>query len=168
MQKLTARLWRMLTVRWQAEPLSGAGAAAFGGRWNRVGQPALYLSFDHATAIAEFHQSLVRPGTLAAYDVQAAVIADLSGPLAPTQYGFTPDVLRCQWRHLHRIKEQDPPSWSLTDRLIAGGAQGAVVPSVQHRGGLNLVLWNWSGEGGKGAQVRVLDPHGELTVFGPN
>ena len=46
------------------------------------------------------------------------------------------------------------------------GAQGALVPSIQNRGGANLVLWRWhdaqgDGEGG-GAALTLLDPEAAL------
>ncbi len=165
MTPLKARLWRMLTVRWQAEPLSGAGAANMGGRWNRPGLPALYLSFDHSTAIAEFHQSLVRPGTLTAYDVKAKSIADLTAPDAPDQFVFDRHMPWCEWRSLWAIKGEEPPTWALADRLRAQGAAGAIVPSVQSKGGRNLILWDWSAGEGESAQVRVIDPLAELSSF---
>jgi len=74
------RFWRMLAPRWAFDPLSGAGAARAGGRWNAPGQAALYLSNSHATAIAEYQQDLPRPGTLTAYDVDAQAILDLADP----------------------------------------------------------------------------------------
>jgi RES domain-containing protein len=68
----------MLTIRYQREPFSGEGARLHGGRWNPPGVAALYLGTDHATAIAEFYQSLARPGTLAPYRLDATAIADLT------------------------------------------------------------------------------------------
>jgi RES domain-containing protein len=165
MEPMKARLWRMLTVRWQSQPLSGEGAAKMGGRWNRPGMPALYLSFDHGTAIAEFHQSLVRPGTLTAYDVRAEQIADLTAADAPARFNFDRQVPWCEWRKLWLIDKQEPPTWDLADQLMAQGATGAIMPSVQIKGGRNLVLWRWGEEAGNGAQVRVIDPLAELSSF---
>jgi RES domain-containing protein len=58
--------YRMPTPRWSWAPTSGDGAAGQGGRLNRKGTPALYLSADTQTAIAEYKQAsaLVPPGTL--------------------------------------------------------------------------------------------------------
>lgn len=156
---LEGRFWRMLSVRWQREPL-GSGSHLTGGRWNPKGQPALYLSSDHATAILEFHQAFVRPGTLATYDVRAAKIADLTDPLHLKREKIGPDVLLCDWQTIFAIKRGRPPSWDLAERLIAAGAQGALVPSAQHHGGINLVLWRWAEN--KGAEVRLIDPDGDL------
>jgi RES domain-containing protein len=160
---IDSRFWRMLTVRWQREPLSGAGAGAVGGRWNRLGQPALYLSVDHSTAVSEFHQSLVRPGTLVGYDIKASTIADLTSPTVFDALSVDSSIVACDWRSLWRIDGMEPPTWSLVDQLCLGGAQGALVPSQQQVGGVNLVLWRWSDTAGAGAVVRVIDPNAELS-----
>src|SRR5690606_36596376 len=48
--------YRVITRVSAGTPLSGAGAARQGGRFNRPGQVALYLSTDEATALAEYKQ----------------------------------------------------------------------------------------------------------------
>jgi RES domain-containing protein len=160
------RCWRMLGVRWQREPLSGAGAAKTGGRWNRPDQNALYLSCDHSTAIAEYHQMLVRPGMLVAYDIRSEAIADLTkadfwkGGLAGR---YDPSVSYCNWRSFWKIENQSPPTWQIVEDLIKMGAHGALVPSAQNKGGVNLVLWAWSDDPGvDGTCVRVVDPAFDL------
>ena len=40
----TEILWRAYVPRWAHAPLSGAGAARFGGRWNPVGAQAVYAA----------------------------------------------------------------------------------------------------------------------------
>jgi hypothetical protein len=54
---LELHAYRVLTPKWAYQPLSGAGAAAAGGRFNRVDSPALYLALEPETALAEFSQS---------------------------------------------------------------------------------------------------------------
>ncbi len=140
-----------------------------GGRWNRSGEPALYVSRDHATAIAEFHQSLVRPGTLVAYDVASTGIVDLTDPgFFAAYYPMlnAEDILGCEWRKIWRIENREPPTWTLVDMLRTAGAVGALVPSVQQRGGVNLVFWEWSDQPNSGAQVNFVDPEFELTQRG--
>lgn len=159
---MDSRFWRMLSVRWQREPLSGAGAARVGGRWNRSGQAALYLAADHATAIAEFHQSLVMPGTLVGYDVRSAGIVDLTSGATLDRLGIDLASILTEWRTIVTIERDEPPSWGVADRLIAAGLHGALVPSAQRAGGINLVLWRWSSDG-DGSQVRLLDPRGDLS-----
>lgn len=157
-----ARFWRLLSIRWQRQPLSGDGAKQTGGRWNRPGLPALYLAADHATAIAEFHQQLVRPGTLAGYDVRSAAIADFTDEAQLEIVGIDAQVLHCRWRTIFAVEGKIPPTWPLADRLIEAGAHGALVPSAQNPGGTNLVLWRWSDGAGEGARVRLVDPEGDL------
>jgi RES domain-containing protein len=164
--RFEGRCWRMLGVRWQLEPLSGEGAAKTGGRWNPPGQKALYLSRDHGTAISEYHQMLVRPGTLVAYDIESEAIADLTkGDFWRDGNGrrFGPSAASCNWRRIWKIEQRTPPTWLIVSALINSGADGALVPSAQSKGGVNLVLWRWSNDpNSKGALVRVIDPESEL------
>lgn len=62
---------RVLAPRWATMPTSEAVAASRTGRANRVGVPALYLSVEVETAIAEYRQlsSLMLPATLVNYTV---------------------------------------------------------------------------------------------------
>lgn len=48
--------YRVIVPRYAGAPLSGQGAARQGGRFNRPGQEALYLSLDEAAALAEYQQ----------------------------------------------------------------------------------------------------------------
>ena len=45
---------RMIVPRYASTPLSGAGAARAGGRFNRPGLEALYVSLEVLTAVAEY------------------------------------------------------------------------------------------------------------------
>lgn len=148
----------MLSPRWHYAPLSGEGAARNGGRWNARGQPALYLSDSHATAIAEYMQALIRPGTLTPYDIDAAAILDLTDAKVRAAAGVDDALLALPWRRIRDIDRRDPETWALARDAAAAGFDGARVPSVQRRGH-NLVLWRW-GEGAAG--VRVVDPEGSL------
>lgn len=155
--------WRMLSVRWQLDPL-GSGSHRTGGRWNPPGVQALYLAREHATAIAEYHQDLIRPGTLAAYRVRSARIVDLTDPVLLVEEGIDPAALSAPWRTIFRIDGGVPPGWPIAERLIAADADGALVPSIQQRGGVNLVLWRWHDavQHGEGAAVICQDPMGDL------
>jgi RES domain-containing protein len=155
---IDARFWRMIRVPYQRDPLSGEGARLYGGRWNPKGAPALYLGASHDSAIAEYYRGLPKPGTLVPYAIRSDAIADLTvgGPEVD-------EVARCNWASQMR-EGRIPPSWLLAERLISKGADGALVPSVQHRGGTNLVLWHWhaGNTAGAGAAVTLIDPTGDL------
>lgn len=157
---LSGRYWRMLGIRWQSRPYE-SGAHRTGGRWNAPGIRALYLSAAHGTAIMEMHQDLIRPGTLVAFDVNAAAIADLRKIDAGTAF--------CEWRRIFQLEKGIPPSWTVAEELISAGAGGALVPSVQDPSGINLVLWRWHdahGRAGQGAALALLDPENALGTSG--
>jgi RES domain-containing protein len=155
----------MHAPRWAHQPLSGAGAAARGGRWNRPGVPALYMSREFSTAVAEYEQELgIRPGTLCAYDVRASAVADLTDPDTLDPLGAAAPDLLCPWALIARGQGRDPPTWTLADRLLAGGAEGVLAPSAQAPGGVNFVVWRWEAETGDGMRVGVLDPLGDLPL----
>lgn len=153
--------WRIHAPRWAFAPLSGEGAARTGGRLNRPGTPALYLAFEHGTAIQEYEQDLGwRPGTLCAYRVSGR-FADLREDHALEELGFRGPDLRCPWKLLAFSRPmQEPPSWRLADALQASRVSGAIYPSQASSAGTNLVLWRWNARGG--AKVEVLDPLRDL------
>jgi RES domain-containing protein len=165
-----ALAYRAHNPRWAYLPTSGEGAARHGGRFNRRGVPALYLSLDLTTAWLEAQQGLpfkAQPMTLVAYRVCCRRVADVSGPDILAAAGVDPADLACAWEDLAG-RGAEPPSWRLADALIAAGFQGAIVPSfapapnpgpdaAQSR---NLVLWRWSPE--PPCAVQVIDDLGRL------
>lgn len=161
----TVTLWRMLQIRYQRDPLSGEGARLHGGRWNRAGQPALYLASDPATAVAEFYQGLPKPGTLAPYRLEASAIADFTDGHGGPRDAAVAAALEADWKTIAFLDKDMPPSWALAEAAIAAGAEGALAPSVQNRGGITLALWRWhdSGEDGDGAALALIDPMAALT-----
>ncbi len=158
--EVASRCWRVLSPRWRAQPLSGQGAARHGGRWNRPGVPALYLSETIETAFAEYQQELgVRPGTFVAYEVAGKGVADLTDPAVVASLGVSGADLLASWKQIAWVEGRDPPTWRLFDQL-AGNAAGVRVPSAQYPGGVNLVLWRWNDAGAP--TVSFHDPGGEL------
>lgn len=155
---VSRRFWRILSPRWRPAPLSGAGAARNGGRWNRPGEPALYMSEAIETAFAEYQQELgVRPGTFIAFEVAGARIAHVADDAE-----LASEDLLGPWKEEAFVRNLDPPTWRLADALRAR-ADGARVPSSRYPGGINLVLWRWNETGGPA--VTWLDPNGELGEF---
>ena len=161
---LSLPLWRMIGIRHQFSPTSGEGARLYGGRWNRKGCSALYLAADAVTAVAEYYQGLPKPGTLVPYHLDARKIADLTTRTAQACDTRVAEALTANWKAVALLDGKVPPSWTLTEELIAAGAEGALVPSAQNPGGRNLVLWQWheKGQPGDGAALTVLDPDDTL------
>src|SRR5690606_2309722 len=72
-------LWRAFVPRWAYLPLSGEGAARFGGRWNPVGEPTIYAARELSTAWAEYNQGFVQhPALIAQLELTGANLADLT------------------------------------------------------------------------------------------
>lgn len=157
-------LWRMIGIRHQFSPSSGDGARLYGGRWNRKGCSALYLAADAVTAVAEYYQGLPKPGTLVPYHLDARAIADLTNSTAGPCDTRVAEALAANWKAMALLDGKTPPSWALAEDLIAAGAEGALVPSVQNPGGRNIVLWQWQAQDreGEGAALTVLDPDDAL------
>lgn len=129
------------------------------------GTPALYLSLDPITALAECTQGFAArmlPLTLCEYDVDCGPIADLTSAAGCATHGIEPGHLRCGWLTL-QLGGKIAPSQRVATDLAAAGQAGALVPSFVPgvaAGATNLVLWRWSDS--LPVRVMVHDPHGGL------
>ena len=162
------RFVRVMAPRWAHDPLSGAGAARNGGRWNRKGQAALYFSEGLDVAANEYEQDLgVRAGTFAYFDVDIAPAIDLTAPGAVEAFGHVEEDMYASWKDAIRLGV-DPVTWRLTDLLVAAGYRAARVPSVlatnrppaRTTPGVNVVIWQWNV--GPDSRATVLDPTNDL------
>jgi len=57
---------------------------------------------------------------------------------------------------------KEPPSWTISKRLISEGFAGALIPSFAPGASdkANLVLWKWGND--LPHRVAVFDPYGQL------
>lgn len=135
--------YRMHTPKWAMAPTSGAGAAGHGGRANRIGVAALYLSLEEQTAIDEYRQvsPLLPPGTLVSYQIRADPVLDFRAGYVPAQWPALWEEFFCDWRELWFNQHIEPPSWVLGDDAILAGAKGILFHSLVRHGGTNLVLY---------------------------
>ncbi len=158
-----AALYRVHSPRWAYLPTSGAGAASQGGRLNRKGVDALYLSFEVETALAEYKQtsSLLAPGTIATYQVELSQIVDFSGGY-DTSWDPLWEEFGCDWRRLVFHDKIEPPTWVLSDLVQTAGAKGILFPSLANSGGHNLVVFNGMLE--RSDRLTVYDPTGALPM----
>jgi RES domain-containing protein len=156
--------YRAHDPRWAFAPISGAGAAIHGGRFNPKGVAALYLALSIEGMFAEVSHGFAHrfpPLTVVTYDVDCTDILDLTTEAGRTAAGTDLKTLGGAWM-LERAEGRTPPTWTLTQRLIAAGAAGVVVPSFATgamAGMRNLVLWKWDGEQQK---VVAWDAEGRL------
>lgn len=157
--------YRAHDPRWAFSPLSGAGAALHGGRFNPKGVPALYLALTVEGMILEMSHGLAvrfEPLTICTYDVDAADVIDLRDERGRRSHGIELGALACPW--VDDVSSgRAPASWRLAEQMIARGAAGVVVPSfaIGARADMsNLVLWSWGPD--LPHRVVVHDPSGRL------
>jgi len=155
-------LYRALTPRWAFTPLSGAGAAKAGGRFNRQGLEALYLSLDAATAIAEYQQTSQRlpPLTLCEYRATLPALVDLRR-LEEGQWDSIWQDWACDWRASLFEHHIEPSTWTMGDMVLDAGYSGIIFPSLAHPGGTNVVLYLDTLQQA-GGTIAINDPDGRL------
>ena len=150
---------------WSWAPLSGAGAALKGRRFNWPGLPALYLSLSVNTAFREVSAGFAHrltPYVLISYDIDCEDVADLSTEAGRADLSVHLDSLACAWGD-DLIAGREPASWSVVRQVRAQGFCGALVPSFA--GGataedVNLVLWDYGPD--RPHKVTAYDPSGKL------
>jgi RES domain-containing protein len=136
-------LFRAHTPQWASRPRSGAGAAARGGRFNREGVAALYLSLEELTALREYQQTspFLPPCTMCSYSVSLHRLVDLRQLEAGEPWDELWHDWREDWRHLKFDLHIEPPTWVLADMVLASGYTGIVFPSQVNAGGTNVVVY---------------------------
>lgn len=163
--RFVGRCYRSHDPTWSFSPLSGDGAAKTGGRFNRKGKPALYLSLDIMTSVSECTQGLTQrllPLMMCEYDVDCEPVADLRDDAGRKRYGVSMAELSCPWL-LHMREGEEAPSWLVSERLEADGFAGIVAPSFTPNAtalNCNLILWRWGPD--LPTRVVVFDPTGRL------
>jgi len=142
-------LYRALNPVYASTPLSGDGAARFGGRFNPKGVPALYMTFNIRTAILEINQvGSLQPTTLVAYEAKIQNIFDATDVRALGALNMTVhDLSSSTWRD-EMGKSGVSKTQAFAKTLIEQGYSAIKVPSFA-RGAqakdINIVLWSWRG-----------------------
>jgi RES domain-containing protein len=155
--------YRAHDPKWAFSPLSGAGAAIHGGRFNPVGVAALYLSTTPEGAILEASHGFAfrfEPLTLCTYELAGLAIADLTDAEVLSHHGFTAEILASGWFQ-DKAEGRKPASWQVYEKLHREWS-GILVPSFARMARpdmKNIVLWRW--DNGPGTVV-VHDPHARL------
>lgn len=140
-------LYRAINPVYARDPLSGRGAAMYGGRFNPKGTPALYASLSPVTALREANQvGALQPTTLVAYEADFRPVFDSRDADALAGFGLTlEDLASVAWRD-EMIANGESGTQAFARRLITAGFAALLVPSFARGAGpadLNLVLWRW-------------------------
>lgn len=133
--------YRVHGPKWAYAPTSGAGAGAHGGRANRPGINALYLSLELETALAEYKQmdALLPPALMVSYQVSVEPVVDFRNGYSAKWDPLWQDFY-CDWRKMHFHEAIEPPSWIIGDHVLAAGGKGILFKSIV-TGGTNMVVY---------------------------
>ncbi len=113
--------YRIVAPRWAADALSGEGARKFGGRWNSVGVPMVYLGGSRALSALEMLVHLnsplarAKPFKIIEVAVPKSLIAHYPLTALPQQWRSDPPV---------RLTQEVGDDW-----VEAGGGLALTVPS---------------------------------------
>jgi RES domain-containing protein len=152
-------LWRAFVPRWAYLPLSGEGAARFGGRWNPVGAPTIHAARELSTAWAEYNQGFVQhPALVVQLELTGARLADLTKSEMLEQLGVHADIHRCEWRTA--LDEGKTPETHLLRERLLGENHGVIYPSFMSPGGTCVALWRWNESGAP--RLQAIDPDHRL------
>ena len=158
-------VYRAHDPQWSWKPLSGEGARRNGGRFNRPGVPALYLSFAPLTAIREAQPMgrQLQPVTLCAYRVDVQPVFDATDEEQLKAMKVKRSDLACPHWRMQMLAGSVPASQALADRLRGDDFVGMLVPSYLADAGdddINLVLWKWGDV--RPTRVELVDDEGRL------
>lgn len=152
-------VYRALNPVYARDPLSGTGAALYGGRFNAKGRAALYTALTPIGAVNEANQAgrPFEPVVLVAYEGAVGPCLDGCDAGHLAALGLTAaDLAAPDWR-LVMAKDGITPQQTACERLVALGYHGLIAPSFAPgaQGARNLVLWRWEG-------LRAIDHEGRL------
>jgi RES domain-containing protein len=141
-------LYRALNPIYAGEPLSGRGAALYGGRFNPKGTLALYASLTVAIALRESSQAgSLQPTTLVSYDAEIENVFDSRDETALKAEGMDAAALAdTTWRDQMKTFGE-ATTQAFARRLANKGFNALLVRSFApgaNENDLNLVLWRWS------------------------
>lgn len=141
-------LYRALNPIYAREPLSGRGAELYGGRFNRKGTPALYMSLSVMTALREANQAgSLQPTTLVSYDADIERVFDCRDDAALAAEGVDAAMLADPtWRDQMKTSGE-ATTQAFARKLATAGYRGLLVKSFAAgatNDDFNLVLWTWS------------------------
>ncbi len=142
-------LYRALNPVYARDPLSGRGAALYGGRFNAKGIPTLYTALDPAIALREANQAgSLQPTVLVSYTADLGPVCDTRDADTLARFGVTQATLADPGWRMKMIQGEPVPTQDFANQLIAQGFAGMLIRSFAKGAlatDLNLILWHWHG-----------------------
>ena len=83
---------------------------------------------------------MLTPGTIVSYGLSLSQVADFSNGFDPAYWHPIWEDFFCDWRKLV-LDNIEPPSWVISDMVLAAGFQGVLFPSAANPDGTNLVVY---------------------------
>lgn len=156
-------LYRGLNPVYARDPLSGLGAARYGGRFNPRGVGAFYSSLSPQTALKEVNQvGTLQPTTLVAYRADIEPVFDTRDIDALQTFGVTQKALATPaWRDQARAGAA--PTQAFAVELVKAGYAGLLIQSFAPgatASDLSLVLWRWGSK--RPTLLKVVDDESRL------
>lgn len=126
-----------------------------GGRYHRLGQPALYITRDPAwarIAVSGYMREDGLPRVIVPVDIGQARVLDQRDLAACEALGIDREQSNANWR-VELTAGREPPSWRNADAARAIGADGIVDRSRQIPGGWHVTLFRWNVAGAPSVSV---------------
>lgn len=155
---LTTRVWRAV-FEGEAHKLLNPASGRYG-RWHYDHQPALYCSDTPdgcRVRIKSFAKETDASRVLLPINVTADRIVDLGCPTTRVALQTSLDDIHAFWKD-SLTEGQISPTWALSDRLRALGAQGILSPSRSRPELTHVTLFTWNSEGGASVQASQEQP----------
>jgi RES domain-containing protein len=146
-------VFRQGVPRWISRPyrFTGVGSVFAGARWSVKGlMPTLYGSTTLATLAAEAYYKSRRFGWTPAqfqpqltiqmrWELQAVVDLTNAATLKALKV-TTKEIVACDWE-TEQAAGQEPVTQAIARAAFENLAEGLVVPSARHKGGVNIVYY---------------------------
>lgn len=140
---LRGTFYRAIDPSFREFAIAGSRTA---GRYSRANEPTLYLSSSVGgveAAMIAHQDARAAAREIVEMDVEASGIVDLRDVGALESAGIDLADAAAPWQDV-AAAGGTPTSWSVRDRLLAGGANGLIDPSRKRPGLWHLVLFRWN------------------------
>lgn len=141
---ISGRYWRSVFFGNEDSLISSASAPF--GRWHQDPQQALYLSASPEgcrIAVKAYQNDEDPKRGIFPFKVEEATVVDLRDPDTRAGFDISLSDIHVFWADL-KAQNEPSPTWVISDRLRALGADGLLTPSRSRPDLTHLTLFNWN------------------------